>query len=116
MSETTPPLLIDEQAQFDELCEHIRSVGVVAYDTEFVSEHTYLPELCLLQLATPERAAAVDPFRVHPHTPIYLPGRTRFSASIRFVRMSLMRVKCPLPLDLSQLRTRASRRRLTATL
>ena len=64
MSGTTKTLLIDEQAQFDDLCEHIRSVGIVAYDTEFVSENTYLPELCLLQLATPERAAAVDPFRV----------------------------------------------------
>ena len=64
MSGTTQSLLIDDQAQFDELCEHIRTIGVVAYDTEFVSEHTYLPELCLLQLATPERAVAVDPFRV----------------------------------------------------
>ena len=64
MSGTTQNLLIDEQAQFDELCEHIRTIGIVAYDTEFVSEHTYLPELCLLQLATPERAVAVDPFRV----------------------------------------------------
>ena len=65
MSGTTQNLLIDEQAQFDELCEHIRTIGIVAYDTEFVSEHTYLPELCLLQLATPERAVAVDPYRVH---------------------------------------------------
>ena len=57
-------LLIEDQAAFDELCEHIRSAGIVAFDTEFVSEHTYLPELCLLQLATPERSVAVDPFRV----------------------------------------------------
>ncbi len=64
MSGTTPSLLIDNQAQFDELCEHIRAAGIVAFDTEFVSEHTYLPELCLLQLATPERAVAVDPFGV----------------------------------------------------
>jgi ribonuclease D len=64
MSGETPPLLISSQAPFDELCEHIRAVGVVAYDTEFVSEHTYLPELCLLQLATPERAVAVDPYLV----------------------------------------------------
>ena len=64
MSGTTNNLLIDEQSHFDELCEHIRTIGIVAYDTEFVSEHTYLPELCLLQLATPERAVAVDPFRV----------------------------------------------------
>ena len=58
-------LLIEDQSAFSELCEHIRSAGVVAFDTEFVSEHTYLPELCLLQLATPERSVAVDPYRVH---------------------------------------------------
>ena len=57
-------LLIEDQDAFGELCEHIRSAGVVAFDTEFVSEHTYLPELCLLQLATPERSVAVDPYRV----------------------------------------------------
>ncbi len=57
-------LLIDDQAAFDELCQQIRAVGIVAFDTEFVSEHTYLPELCLLQLATTERSVAVDPYRV----------------------------------------------------
>ncbi len=65
MSGAAKHLLIEDQAAFDELCQHIRSAGVVAFDTEFVSEHTYLPELCLLQLATSERSVAVDPYRVH---------------------------------------------------
>ncbi len=65
MSGATKHLLIEDQAAFDELCQHIRSTGAVAFDTEFVSEHTYLPELCLLQLATSERSVAVDPYRVH---------------------------------------------------
>lgn len=56
--------LIETQAAFDELCAHIRQMGVVAFDTEFVSEFTYRPELCLLQFATTEQAAAVDPFAV----------------------------------------------------
>lgn len=60
--------LIEDQAEFEELCAHIRAAGIVAYDTEFVSEHTFLPELCLLQLATPERAVAVDPYKVHDLT------------------------------------------------
>lgn len=64
MSGATGSPLIDDQARFNELCEHIRAAGVVAFDTEFVSEHTYLPELCLLQLATPERSVAVDPYKV----------------------------------------------------
>src|SRR5216117_682819 len=53
-----PHRLITEQERFEELCEHVRHAGEVAFDTEFLSEHTYRPELCLLQFATRERSAA----------------------------------------------------------
>ena len=33
----------------------------VAVDTEFMRENTYWPILCLLQIATPDEAAAIDP-------------------------------------------------------
>lgn len=56
--------LITEQSAFDELCDHIVQSGAVAFDTEFVSEFTYRPELCLVQLATRERCVAVDPYEV----------------------------------------------------
>lgn len=56
--------LIVEQNAFEELCAHIRAAGLVAFDTEFVSEHTYLPELGLLQFATRDRRVAVDPLAV----------------------------------------------------
>src|ERR1035438_9509469 len=46
----------------------------------------------------------------------YRPGRVRCSASMRFVRISLMRVRWPWPLDRSQSTTCASSRTLTATL
>jgi ribonuclease D len=59
-----PHRLITDQTRFEELCGHIRETGAVAFDTEFLSEHTYRPELCLLQFATRERSAAVDPFEV----------------------------------------------------
>src|SRR5260370_41976538 len=59
-----PHRLITEPARFEELCQHIRQTGEVAFDTEFLSEHTYRPQLCLLQFATRERSAAVDPFEV----------------------------------------------------
>ena len=32
------PELIEHQYDFLELCEHIREVGLVAFDTEFVSD------------------------------------------------------------------------------
>lgn len=59
----TQRLIVDQQ-EFEEFCSHVRSAGEVAFDTEFVSEYTYRPELCLLQFATAERSAAVDPFAV----------------------------------------------------
>lgn len=58
------PALIQQQDQLEDFCEEIRSHGIVAFDTEFVSEDTYQPELCLVQLATPESCVAVDPFVV----------------------------------------------------
>src|SRR5258708_9116184 len=63
-----PHRLITDQDLFEELCDHIRQSGEVAFDTEFLSEHTYRPELCLLQFATRERSAAVDPFEVRDLT------------------------------------------------
>jgi len=33
----------------------------VAVDTEFMRENSYWPDLCLLQIATPDEAAAIDP-------------------------------------------------------
>src|SRR5687767_7825761 len=33
----------------------------VAVDTEFMRENTYFPDLCLIQIGTPEEAAAIDP-------------------------------------------------------
>lgn len=56
--------LITRQADFDHFCTRIRAAGIVAFDSEFVSEFTYRPELCLLQLAIPGAQVAVDPFEV----------------------------------------------------
>lgn len=56
--------LIANQEDFDELCREIEEAGIVGFDTEFVSEFTYRPELCLLQFATPGRCVAVDPYQV----------------------------------------------------
>lgn len=64
-----PHRLITDQTHFEEFCEHVRQAGEVAFDTEFISEHTYRPELCLLQFATRERSAAVDPLVVTDLSP-----------------------------------------------
>ena len=57
------------QSAFNDLCNHIREVREVAFDTEFVSEFTYRPELCLMQFATRERCVCVDPFEIEDLSP-----------------------------------------------
>ncbi len=56
--------VISHHEDFVDLCRHIQDVGVVAFDTEFVSESTYRPALGLLQFATEEQSVAVDPLAV----------------------------------------------------
>lgn len=58
------PPLITTAAGLDELVAHIRSSGRFAFDTEFVSEETFEPNLCLIQVATADRLAVVDPLAV----------------------------------------------------
>ncbi|MCA9262211.1 MAG: HRDC domain-containing protein [Planctomycetales bacterium] len=43
------------------LCKRIESAEVVAYDTEFVSEFNYYPDLCLVQVAFDDQLAIIDP-------------------------------------------------------
>ena len=40
--------LVTSQEEFAAVCDEIRTAGIVAMDTEFVSEGYYRPELCLL--------------------------------------------------------------------
>jgi ribonuclease D len=44
-----------------DLCERLSKSEFVTVDTEFMRENTYWPELCLVQIANEEEAAAVDP-------------------------------------------------------
>ena len=44
-----------------DLCERLAKSEFVAVDTEFMRENTYWPELCLVQIANTEEAAAIDP-------------------------------------------------------
>ena len=53
--------LIDTSAELAALCERLSKHDFVAVDTEFMRENTYWPELCLLQIASVEEAAAIDP-------------------------------------------------------
>ena len=55
-------LYIADQSSFAAFCERSRGAEVLAIDTEFLREKTYYAKLCLLQLATDDEVAVVDPF------------------------------------------------------
>lgn len=56
------PDLITTPPQLDALLETLRRAEEVAYDTEFIGEQSYFPHLCLIQVATPDTVALIDPF------------------------------------------------------
>ncbi|MDQ8754867.1 ribonuclease D [Sphingosinicella sp. LHD-64] len=53
--------LITDTESLEKLCERLARSDFVAVDTEFMRENTYWPDLCLLQVASREEAAAIDP-------------------------------------------------------
>lgn len=57
-------MYIANQEALQAFVERARSSSVLAVDTEFLREKTYYAKLCLLQLATDEEVAIVDPFAV----------------------------------------------------
>ncbi len=54
-------VLITKSADVADFCDEISNAEYIAVDTEFVREKTYWPILCLVQIATPDRAVAIDP-------------------------------------------------------
>ena len=53
--------LITDSASLAALVERLAAHDFVAVDTEFMRENSYWPELCLIQIASPDEAAAIDP-------------------------------------------------------
>ncbi|NNJ25208.1 ribonuclease D [Alienimonas chondri] len=61
--------LITDQGEFDDFCQRARDARLVAFDTEFVSESTFRPELCLMQFSADGETVGVDPFELQDLTP-----------------------------------------------
>jgi len=55
------PDIIASQAALEDLLHALRRKGQFAYDTEFIGEHSYHPRLCVIQTATVDRVAIIDP-------------------------------------------------------
>jgi ribonuclease D len=53
--------LITDSATLANLCARLADADFITVDTEFMRESTYYPELCLIQIADTNEAAAIDP-------------------------------------------------------
>ena len=53
--------LITKSEDLKALVDRLSKQPFVAVDTEFMRENTYWPDLCLIQVASSEEAAAIDP-------------------------------------------------------
>lgn len=62
---------IIDSRHLDEFCASIASERFIAFDTEFVSEDSYRPELCLIQVAAGSRLAVIDPLEVGDVNPFW---------------------------------------------
>lgn len=71
MAEAPGEPLIATAEGLEALVEHLRAAGRFAFDTEFVSEETFEPVLCLIQVATRDRVVAVDPLAIHDLGPFW---------------------------------------------
>ena len=61
---------INKAEQLDALCQQISNQPWIALDTEFLREKTYYPKFCLLQIASPDWVACVDPLTISDLKPL----------------------------------------------
>ena len=52
--------MIEDTATLAAMCERLSKSSFVAIDTEFMRENTFWPDLCLIQIADENEAAAVS--------------------------------------------------------
>ena len=62
---------ISTKSELRDFCEDAKSAPSIFYDTEFVSEDTYRPELCLVQVAVEDRLAIIDPYQAGSTKPFW---------------------------------------------
>lgn len=72
--------VVTTDSQVCELVDRLASHPHVCFDTEFVSEHTYRSQLCLVQVAAPGILAVIDTLKARDLEPFWRllaePGRT----------------------------------------
>jgi ribonuclease D len=61
-----PETLVTQPEQLAACLGHLAQAPVIGFDTEFVGEDAYRPELCLIQIATPDHLFVIDPVSCGP--------------------------------------------------
>ncbi len=64
-------LTLTRQNDLVEYCNRLSQAEWIAMDTEFVSEDSYRPELCLIQVAAPDGMALIDTVAIEDITPFW---------------------------------------------
>ena len=91
-----PATTLTKQRDLEDLCERLSAATLIGFDTEFVSEDTFYPELCLVQVVTADEAAVIDPQEVEvrpfwqvladgDHTTVCHAGREELNFILRAV-------------------------------
>src|SRR3954462_8906644 len=71
MADGAQESLLTEPSELEALVPERRREGRFAFDTEFVSEETFEPVLCLIQVATRDRLAVIDPLAIRDLSPFW---------------------------------------------
>jgi len=64
-----PENLIDNQKEFDTICENLRELAWMGLDTEFIGENTFFTELCLIQVSSEIGIFLFDPLKLNSLEP-----------------------------------------------
>ncbi|HYE37633.1 ribonuclease D [Methylocaldum sp.] len=61
---------IDSLNELQDFCGTVKNASWLAVDTEFLREKTYFPKFCLLQIASADKVACIDPLAFESLEPI----------------------------------------------
>src|SRR5262245_14555062 len=67
----TDALYVAKQEQLDDTLQRFAGEDFIAIDTEFMREDTFFPKLCLIQAATSDCTALIDPLALNDLTPFW---------------------------------------------
>lgn len=63
-SDAVSPIMVLDDAQFSQLCEHWNSLDAIGLDTEFMRTNTFYPRIGLLQISDNENCYLIDPLLI----------------------------------------------------